>query len=114
MQVNFDVGQKFFMLEMPVKQPSRGAPAEMRSNKSSDTERAKDEGGEEEGKSGKRTKLSVCNVEISGGAFVQFFVCVAGVFGCGVTHDFVRITHTYLCRDRVNGGEGGREGGCGE
>ena len=78
------------MLEMPVKQPSRGAPAEMRSNKSSDTERAKDEGEEEEEKSGKRTKLSVCNVEISGGAFVQFFVCVAGVFGCGVTHDFVQ------------------------
>jgi hypothetical protein len=64
--------------------------------------------------SGASSKAAVCNVEISGGAFVQIFVCVAGVFGCGVTHDFVRITHTYLCRDRVNGGEGGREGGCGE
>jgi|EP00802_Teleaulax_amphioxeia_P010224 hypothetical protein len=35
-------------------------------------------------------KLSVLNIEIYGSAWVQFFVCVAGVFACGVTHDFVQ------------------------
>ena len=34
--------------------------------------------------------LNVLNVKISGGAVWQFFVCVAGVFACGVTHDFVQ------------------------
>jgi DNA mismatch repair protein MutH len=35
-------------------------------------------------------KLSVLNIEIHGRPLVQFFVCVAGVFACGVTHDFVQ------------------------
>ena len=34
--------------------------------------------------------MQVLNFEITGSAFVQFFVCVAGVFACGVTHDFVQ------------------------
>ena len=35
-------------------------------------------------------KLSVLNIDIDGRPLVQFFVCVAGVFACGVTHDFVQ------------------------
>jgi len=35
-------------------------------------------------------KLVVLGIELRGGAWVQFFACVGGVFGCGVLHDFVQ------------------------
>ena len=49
---------------------------------------------DEEGADGDRGKpdprLAVLGFELRGGPWAQFFVCVAGVFGCGVTHDFVQ------------------------
>ena len=65
---------------------------DMPSNQSYTAELRPVKGHEAAGDNGKPdgSKLSVLNVEIHGSAWVQFFVCVSGVFACGVTHDFVQ------------------------